>query len=69
MHEINWQPRKETVFALGKQRKIQFFELSRLPPRAPNFSKLLKLVQHTPNFDPINSDIVFSDSFLCAIRF
>ena len=40
MHKISWQLRKETVFGLGKQRKIQFFELTRLPPRAPNFSKL-----------------------------
>ena len=28
-----------------------------------------KLVQHTPYFDPSYSNIVFSDSFLCASRF
>ena len=32
--------RKEIVFGLGKRQKIQFFELSRLPQRVPNFSKL-----------------------------
>ena len=40
MHKIHWQPRKEIVFGLGKRQKIQFFELSRLPQRVPNFSKL-----------------------------
>ena len=34
--------RKEIVFGLGlgKRQKNQFFELSRLPQRVPNFSKL-----------------------------
>ena len=42
MHKINWLSRKEIVFGLGlgKRQKIQFFELSRLPQRVPNFSKL-----------------------------
>ena len=40
MHKINWLSRKEIVFELGKRQKIQFFELSRLPQREPNFSGL-----------------------------
>ena len=44
---------KISSFGLGKQRKIQFFELSRLLWPAPNFLKLWYLVQHTPYFGPI----------------
>ena len=54
------------MFGLGKWQKIQFLELSRLPQRAARFSKLLKLVQYTPYFDQINSNIMFSGAFLCA---
>ena len=40
MHKINWQSCKEIGLGLGKRQKIQFFELSHLPQRAPNFLKL-----------------------------
>ena len=35
-----------------------------MPRRAPNFSKLLKLVHRSPHFDLISSEIVFT--YFCA---
>ena len=51
------------MFELGKRRKIQFLGLLRVLRGHQIFRQF---VHHTPYFDPINSNIVFSDSFLCA---